>query len=102
MIPEKSPQSLPLMLCCILQRLQRIETLKLEECIVERLLVVELRAPPSKCQQSACGRSAAVDEASVASCHDAPLAAPFSGYTSLDVIQQLMMGQEGVLTRKTM
>ncbi|XP_019742617.1 interleukin-31 receptor subunit alpha isoform X3 [Hippocampus comes] len=82
--------------------LQRVETLKLEECIVDRLLVVELRVPPSKCQQSACCRSAAVDEASVVSSHDAPLAAPFSGYTSLDVIQQLMMGKEGALTRKAM
>ncbi|XP_077442360.1 interleukin-31 receptor subunit alpha isoform X2 [Vanacampus margaritifer] len=76
--------------------LQPVDSLKPEECDVASLLVVELRAPPSKRQQSARGRSAAAEEQSAANSHDPLLAAPFSGYTSMDVIQQLMMmGEEG-------
>ncbi|XP_049593223.1 protein sidekick-2 isoform X2 [Syngnathus scovelli] len=77
--------------------LQPIDSLELEEeCIATNLLVVELRAPTSSH-----GLSTAVDDQSAANSHDPPpLAACFSGYTSLDVIQQLMMmGGEGTLTR---
>ncbi|XP_077353674.1 uncharacterized protein LOC144002359 isoform X2 [Festucalex cinctus] len=82
------------------------DSLKLEECDAVSLLVVELRAPPAppRRQQSARGRSAAVvEEQSAANSHDPLLAAPFSGYTSMDVIQQLMMmsGEGGRSTRAT-
>ncbi|XP_061554240.1 uncharacterized protein LOC133413639 [Phycodurus eques] len=71
--------------------LQTVDTLKLEECNTASLLLVEPRAPPpSERRQSARGRSAAVDEQRAANSRDPPMA-PSSGYTSLDVIQQMMM-----------
>ncbi|XP_057675242.1 oncostatin-M-specific receptor subunit beta isoform X2 [Corythoichthys intestinalis] len=67
--------------------LQPVDTLTLEEHDALSLLIVELRVPPPENSRSVRGLCATVDEQRAANSHDFPVA---SGYTSLDVIQQLM------------